>query len=260
MRKRAIRAERNTFTGKTVADCPTRGACRRGLCICVTDEDLDPLRHHEVRRSYVPGERIALSGQPLPCIGTVESGIATISRTQDRGTRQIVRLLQPGDLLGRPWRRASRFDLEAVTRVEIRGFAPGAFDQFLSQSPELQARMMRIVQRDLDDARAWLGILGRRTARQKLAGFLVHLALRQNTPSSKRDTCVVDLTLSREQLADLLSLTFETVSRHLNGMTRDRILRPVTRRVFEVPDLQALVRLANQDTGGAGCRTRVSGP
>lgn len=234
-------------------ELPLCSTCRirwLGVCSGADDRALTRLEQHKTYRRYVPGERMASAGVDLPQIGTLLSGTATLSRTQDRGTRQIVGLLQPGDILGRPWRHTTPFDVEALTPVEVCAFRTPVFDDLLEEMPGLRTRMIEMIQDDLDAARTMMTILGRKTAREKIVSFLVHLALRQNSTPEHGD-CEVDLMLSREQLADILSLTFETVSRQINDLERAGLIVPRTRRIFRIPELQSLIQVSGDDHDGA---------
>ncbi|SMX41038.1 Nitrogen fixation regulation protein FixK [Maliponia aquimaris] len=223
---------------------------RLGVCSGADEKGLDQLELRKTYRRYAPGERMASAGLDLPQIGTVLSGTATLSRTQDRGTRQIVGLLQKGDILGRPWRHTTPFDVEALTPVEVCAFRTPVFEDLLDQMPGLRTRMIEMIQDDLDAARTMMTILGRKTAREKIVSFLVHLALRQNS-TPERGACEVDMMLSREQIADILSLTFETVSRQIMDLERAGLIVPRTRRIFCIPELQALIQLSGDDHDGA---------
>ena len=238
------------FKGLPLCDgCPVG---KLGVCSCTTGVDLSALERDKTYRSFLPGETIALSGSRMSHIGTIMSGVATLARTQDRGTRQIVGLLQPGDFLGRPWRDVTPFDVEALTQVELCAFRPVIFEDLLGKMDGLRTRMIEMMLDDLDAARGWMAVLARKTAREKLGSFLVHMMLRQNSTPLRGSSCTVDMVLTREQTADLLSMTFETVSRQLTSLARDGLIVPVTRRVFDVPDVHALMLASGEDRDGGG--------
>lgn len=245
-----MRAKKNTLSLGELPGCETCPARLVGVCAGVDRNGLNELEAVKIYRRYAPGERILLAGRKPGEVATVLTGMATMSRTQERGTRQIVSLIQPGDLIGQHWQSANAFDVEALTHVETCAIKADSFEALLEAVPGLQARLMTMVLADLDAARSWLGVLGRKTARQKLAGLMVVLAMRQNTAPLNSGGCRLDMILSREQLADLLSMTFETVSRQITGLVRDGLLVPRSRRVFDVPDLQALMMASGDDADG----------
>ncbi|WP_300533380.1 Crp/Fnr family transcriptional regulator [uncultured Mameliella sp.] len=245
-----MRAKQKAFSYGGLPECQSCPVRTVGVCAGAGATDLPSLARGKTYRSFAPGDQIALAGTEPGEVATMLSGLATMSRTQERGTRQIVCLLQPGDLIGQPWRDTVTFDVEALTHVETCAFRSDLFEEVLDQVPGMRASMMEKALADLDEARRWLGVLGHRTARQKLASLLVLLAMRQTVTPPPESGCVVDMMLSREQVADLLSMTFETVSRQIAGLVRDDLIRPLSRRVFEVPDLRALMVVSGEDADG----------
>uniref|UniRef100_UPI00242FAE17 helix-turn-helix domain-containing protein n=2 Tax=Sphingobium TaxID=165695 RepID=UPI00242FAE17 len=93
---------------------------------------------------------------------------------------------------------------------------------------------------DLDRARSWMLLLGRKNAREKIATFLLDMSrrlAREGLPPLDR----FDLPLSRQQIADVLGLTIETVSRQLTDLKRIGIIALPGRRMVEIRDRAALL-------------------
>lgn len=95
-------------------------------------------------------------------------------------------------------------------------------------------------------------LLGRKTAREKIASFLSILARRNATlnlnPGSK--TMVFDLPLTRESIADYLGLTLETVSRQISALKKDGVIVLEGKRLVSVPDFNRLQEEAGDDSDG----------
>ena len=79
---------------------------------------------------------------------------------------------------------------------------------------------------ELDAARDWMLLLGRKTAREKIASLILHIAKRSNVenPAGLDHNVVVDLPMSREQIANYLGLTIETVSRQFTQDDIDSVM------------------------------------
>ena len=229
--------------------CSTCGIRRLGVCARSGEGELAELESVKSYRRFAPGDTIAEAGRPLPHVGTVMTGVATLGRVTARGQRQFVGLLHPGDFVGRPWRNTTPFEIVALTETEMCAFRPGAFESLLSRAPDLQRRMVDMAMDDLDAARQWMTILGRKTAREKVASYFLHMAYRQNVAGTGQPVRI-DLLLSREQIADLLSITFETASRQIGALAQDGIVTALSQRQFTVPDLPALVAEAGDDADG----------
>ena len=109
---------------------------------------------------------------------------------------------------------------------------------------------------ELDAARDWLLLLGRKSAREKIASFLTILArreavLRQSLPTGGT---VVDLPLGREAMADYLGLTLETVSRQISALRREGVIALEGSRRVVIPDFHRLAAESGDDSdGGLPC-------
>ena len=226
--------------------CPIRHSA---VCAeCDTDE-LGVLEKAKSYRTFPAGATLAAAGERLEHFSTIVSGAATISRSFEDGRRQTVGLLLPSDYIGRPGRAVSAYDIEAVTEVTLCRFERRRFEQLVSDTPHIATRLLSMTLDELDAARDWAVLLGRMTAREKLATFLVRLARRQSIdePTGAVD---MDLPLSRDALADHLGLTIETVSRQFTRLRKDGLLQVTSARGVHIPDFGRLLLEAGEDDDG----------
>jgi CRP/FNR family transcriptional regulator len=95
-------------------------------------------------------------------------------------------------------------------------------------------------------------LLGRKTAREKIASFLAIIARRDATAQSRTASGEVafDLPLTREAMSDYLGLTLETVSRQMSALKRDNVIRLEGKRRIFVPDFDALLDETGDDNDG----------
>ena len=176
------------------------------------------------------------AGEEMTSIGSVVTGVATLSRSLSDGRRQMVGLMLPSDFIGRPGRKISPFDVVAASDVLLCTFQKRAFDTMIAQSPSLETRLLEMTLDELDAARDWMLLLGRKTARERLASFFELLALRAQPALDVGVNRQIELPLSREETANYLGLTLETVSRQLSQLNAQDILEFHDRRHFSVLD------------------------
>jgi len=95
-------------------------------------------------------------------------------------------------------------------------------------------------------------VLGRKTAREKIASLLAIIARRDAVlnMTKKRGPLVFDLPLTREAMADYLGLTLETVSRQISALKNDGIISLEGKRRVTVPDFNRLLEEAADDSDG----------
>ena len=160
------------------------------------------------------------------------------------------------DFLGRPGRDRSPYDVTALSELLLCCFRRRPFEGLLHSSPRVAARLLDMTLDELDAARDWLLLLGRKSAREKIASFLTILArreavLRQSLPTGGT---VVDLPLGREAMADYLGLTLETVSRQISALRREGVIALEGSRRVVIPDFHRLAAESGDDSdGGLPC-------
>ena len=131
------------------------------------------------------------------------------------GRRQVVGFLVPGDFLGLAFGRTYVYTAEAITAVAACRFQRSRFMELLEELPALEREILGRTSNELAAAQQQMLLLGRKTARERLASFLADLAER-----SDADGGPLELPMGRADIADHLGLTIETVSRTFTGLRR----------------------------------------
>ncbi|WP_371038174.1 MULTISPECIES: transcriptional regulator FnrL [unclassified Rhodosalinus] len=231
------------------SDCPIR---HRAVCArCDTDE-LDRLEEMKYYRSFEAGQTVIWSGDRMDFVGSVVSGIATLTQTMEDGRTQMVGLLLPSDFVGRPGREGAAYDVVATTDMVMCCFRKKPFEQMMERTPHIAQRLLEMTLDELDAAREWMLVLGRKTAREKIASLLSIIARRDATLQLRgtQGPLVFDLPLTREAMADYLGLTLETVSRQMSALRRDGVIELQGKRHVTVPDFGRLMEEAGDDSDG----------
>lgn len=238
-----------SFKVSDCADCPIR---HNAVCAhCDTDE-LEQLEAIKTYRTFTAGEVIVWAGDPMDFVASVVSGVATLTQTMEDGRRQMVGLLLASDFLGRPNRESVTYDVTATTDVVLCCFRRKPFQKVIVDTPHVSQRLLEMTLDELDAAREWMLILGRKTAREKIASFLAILA-RRNSGSAGAKPGVdmqFELPLTREAMSEYLGLTLETVSRQMSGLKRDGVIVLDGKRKIVVPDFDALLNETGDDADG----------
>ena len=231
------------------ANCPIR---HRAVCAKCEPDELAQLEEIKYYRSYEAGQHIVWSGDPMDFVASVVTGIATLSQTMEDGRTQMVGLLLPADFLGRPGRGQAAYDVVAVTDVLLCCFRRKPFEQMMETTPHIGQRLLEMTLDELDAAREWMLILGRKTAREKIASLLAIVARREASLKQARaiDGFGFDLPLTRESMADYLGLTLETVSRQISALKKDGIIELEGKRHITIPDFEALIMETGDDADG----------
>ena len=159
--------------------------------------------------------------------------------------------------VSKPWlnrviERRPRALLTAVSDVTLCCFKRKPFENLLVEIPAVQQRLLEMALDELDAARDWMLLLGRKTAREKIASLLMLIAKRTMHPDGKvmGDTTRIELPISRETMANFLGLTIETVSRQFTGLRKDGVIDLDGNRVVRIPDLEGLLFESGDDGDG----------
>ncbi|TPE50700.1 transcriptional regulator FnrL [Amaricoccus solimangrovi] len=222
--------------------CDVRG---RAICADCAPAELEELDRIKLYRRFAAGEMIAWAGERMPMIGSVIEGVASLSSTLPDGRRQTVGLMLPSDFLGRPGRDRAGYDVQAATEVTFCMFRAQEFERLLERSPRLSHRLLEMKLDELDVAREWMVLLGRKTARERIASLLVMFGEREaGARDGTSGTIRFPLRITREAMADYLGVTIETVSRQLSQLRREGLIRLLESRGVEISDFAALRREA----------------
>ncbi|MFD1159616.1 transcriptional regulator FnrL [Roseovarius aestuarii] len=238
-----------TAAPRSCGDCPIqhRAVCAR----CDADElaQLDKMKYY---RNFEAGQTLIWAGDRMEFVGSVVSGIATLTQTMEDGRTQMVGLLLPSDFVGRPGRGVAPYDVVATTDMVMCCFRMKPFEAMMEATPHISQRLLQMTLDELDAAREWMLVLGRKTAREKIASLLSIIARRNSTLHLEQPTgqIVFDLPLTRDAMADYLGLTLETVSRQVSALKRDGVIELEGKRHVTVPDFHRLLAEAGDDSDG----------
>lgn len=221
--------------------CASCEARHGGVCAALDPDQLAVLARSA--RKYEAGSGTELMGdaERVESYANVLSGVVKLTKTLSDGRQQIVGLQFAPDFLGRPFKAESDLNAEAATDVSLCAFPRASVERMMRASPELERRLYLQALKELDEARDWMVTLGRKTAGEKIASFLLMIA-RNIEPAAGTDrmSARFDLPLTRADIADFLGLTIETVSRQLTRLRADKVIAIENNRHVIVPDLSRL--------------------
>ncbi|OCW55657.1 Crp/Fnr family transcriptional regulator [Hoeflea olei] len=223
----------------TPALCQACESRHRGVCGALSSDQLLQLSRHSHRRVVPPGTELVGESTRINSYSNIISGVVKLSKMMADGRQQIVGLQFAPDFLGRPFRKENGVSAEAATEVTICTFPRTVIERMIGEMPELEHQLLEQTLNELDEARNWMLTLGRKTAAEKVASFLLLIATHA-FPENERDSVEFELPMSRMDIADFLGLTMETVSRQLTKLRGEGIIRITSNRHVEVPDISRL--------------------
>ena len=169
---------------------------------------------------HAAGSEIYGQGERAKCLYQVEFGAVRVYRLLADGRRQISAFYLAGETFGFEADAVHHFFADALVATGIRIIRPSATD--------MAAQLLPLALRSLTRAQEHLLVLGRQSAVERVAAFLLDLAERQGGFDH------VDIPMSRIDIGDYLGLTIETVSRAFSRLKQDRIIRLLSSRSVEI--------------------------
>lgn len=225
--------------GHPCQGCEVRDKAVCGVLDCAK---LEQFRNLGWTLTLSPGQALFHEGDPATRVFTLTRGTLKLYKLLADGRRQVTGFLHPGDFLGISIDDEHAFSAEALERSQLCWFPRNRFDDFVDDQPGMERALYRKAAHELAAAQQQFVLLGRKTASERLASFLLVVSERSEEPDAAADT--VRLPMSRSDIADYLGLTKETVSRVISALKRDRIIRLQTLDTVEIVDRERLERVA----------------
>ena len=166
------------------------------------------------------GEELFAEGDEAEFFYQVVSGAIRSYKLLSDGRRQIDAFHLRGDIFGLEAGSEHRFSAEAVGDATVIAYRRSRLGALIEDDAAFRDRIMTATLRSLERAQDHMLLLGRKTAQEKMATFLLDMAERLS-----KDDEHFDLPMQRSDIADHLGLTIETVSRTLTQFVRSGLIR-----------------------------------
>ena len=165
-------------------------------------------------------EELFSEGDEAEYFYQVVSGTIRTCKLLSDGRRQIDAFHLKGDIFGLEAGAEHRFSAEAVGNASVIAYRRSRLSALIQQDPTFRDRVMSSTLRSLERAQDHMLLLGRKTAQEKIATFLLDMAERLSDDDEQ-----FELPMQRSDIADHLGLTIETVSRTLTQFARSGLIR-----------------------------------
>jgi CRP/FNR family transcriptional regulator len=222
--------------------CETCGSRVAGLCRPLDAAAIDEMSSEADQMSMPARSTIFREGDPAGRVYTLIDGTAKLTRLLPDGKQQVVGFRFPGDIIGYTTQGEYPFDAELLTEAKLCRLERRRLETLLQRYPTLERRLLDLCVQELAATQEQLVTVGRKSAEARVAAFLLSLVeARRRRRSEGR---VLEMPMTRADIADFLGLTLETVSRTFTAFRKRGWLRePVHQRV-ELLDIGALAALA----------------
>ncbi|MEY4159481.1 MAG: hypothetical protein RLZZ136_102 [Pseudomonadota bacterium] len=220
----------------------------RAICSALDSTEISALNAIGRHRVLSPGQSLIWEDDESILVANVMEGVLKLSTGTEDGREQIVGVVYPSDFIGRPFGGKSGHTVTALTEAKVCVFGRRDFDEFARNHPALEHKLLERTLNELERTRSWMLLLGRKSASQKIATFILDMS--ERLVELGCDVVVTgpanrfELPFSRQQVADVLGLTIETVSRQFTRLKAEGLIDLPSRREITILDREELVAQA----------------
>ncbi len=219
--------------------CPVRDSA---ACAVLTEEEREALSAAGRTRTLERGEMLFAAGDDKAACATLVSGALKVCAVDEHGNEQILSLVHPSGFIGELFAPFAHHDVVALTQSTLCTFARADMNRAIDDYPELARALLRRSQEDLLATRSLLELTAHASAETRLAALLHDFAVAASDTSCHMARHF-ELPLTRGEIANMLGLTIETVSRKLKELEETGAVARKGKRGIDVLDpalLQAL--------------------
>ena len=206
-------------------------------------DDLKLLHTIGSRIHFGRGETIFSEGDAADFAYQIVSGTVRLCKHMADGRRQIAQFLFPGDFFSFMHLNEHNFTAEAVIDAVLVSYPQRQIERLGEERASLRKNFSAMLSRRVLDIQNHLVMLGRQTAKERVASFLIVIV----EHSHCKNGGTIDVPMSRQDMADYLGLTIETVCRVLSAMKKQGLLGIPNLHQLVIKNVGALYAIAGGD-------------
>ena len=175
----------------------------------------------------------------------LEDGLLMMERSSSTGRRQVMAFMHPGNFIGITHNEHYEFTVSALTPAKIREIPIRPFIELQDKLPQLKENVRRIGGNILAHTLDQVFALGQKKAHERVCFLIKQLA---DKMPPQRDH-LIELAMTRQDIADYLGLTIETVSRAFGKLKREKVIEIYSAHTVQIMDRDIIEEMALADWG-----------
>ncbi len=224
------------------ADCWVR---HKAFCAALETDEIKALENVVEELSLATNRPVFYEGDPAEHIYNVFAGTVKTFKLLQDGRRQVLGFQSEGDLLGFASSESYAYNAESLTPVHLCRVSRTRLRKLAGEFPRLESKLLEITVAELAGSQAQMMLLGRKSAPERVASFLIQLS--DKSVAAGGEGATLNLPMSRHDIADYLGLTAETVSRVLTQLARQGMIAIPQPYQVDLQRIEELRRLAEAD-------------
>lgn len=212
----------------------------KAICAALNDDELRELSAIATAVKQRAGGTVFYEGDDSTYLFNVVTGAIRLSKLLPDGRRLITGFLFPGDFLGLSVSDTYAYTAETLTKASLCRFKRTSLANIMERFPKLEHQLLNLASNELEQAQDHLMILGRKTATERLVSILLKLS--ERIGHNEDGGLLIDLPMSRIDLADYAGLTIETVSRTFTYLRTEGLISMPNARSVVIPAADEFAR------------------
>ena len=183
-------------------------------------------------RNLATGSYLLHQHTPARLVYMLDEGMLMMERTSSTGRRQVMAFMQPGNFIGIPHNEHYEFTVSALSESRVREIRLKPFIQLQDDIPKLKDNVRGIGGNILAHTLDQVFALGQKKAHERICFLLKQLSDRQ----PEEQAHLLELAMTRQDIADYLGLTIETVSRAFSKLKKEGVIDVYSAHTVELKD------------------------
>ena len=212
------------------------------FCRCLQEENLKEFSNISSDKKFQDKANIFLQLDDAKNIYNITEGNVKIYQLIDDGRIQIIGFLYPGDFFGSYKNGKYNYCAEAIGDVRVCVFEQKKLDEYINKNMVLAKELLNQTSHELTLAQDRMGVLGKLDATERLAKFLMNISEQRKRIGWQNNP--ISLPMIRQDIADYLGLTIETVSREVSKLKTSNIVKVLSSKQIYINDFNKLSNLS----------------
>ena len=212
------------------------------FCRCLNDDQLEIFSKVSFEKKFTDKENIFLQNDPSTHLYNITEGNVKIYQLLDDGRIQIIGFLYPGDFFGTYKNNKYNYSAEAIGNLRVCVFDQRILDKYMDQNPILAKELLNQTSYELTLAQDRMTVMGRLNAIEKIAIFFINISNQRKRIGWQSNP--ISLSMTRQDIADYLGLTIETVSREISKLKASNIIKIISSKQLFINDFEKLNQIS----------------
>ena len=208
------------------------------FCRCLSEDKLKLFSNISFEKNFSNKENIFIQNDPSMHLYNITEGNVKIYQLLDDGRIQIIGFLYPGDFFGSYRNNKYNYCAEAIGDLKTCVFDQKILDKYLDENPVLAKELLNQTSYELTLAQDRLTVIGKLNAIERIGKFILNISEQRNRIGWQNNP--ISLPMTRQDIADYLGLTIETVSREFSNLKLNNVIKGITSKQFYINDMDKL--------------------